>query len=348
MQSTQSAVNNKHFIEGEGMKAKLRKWCGSVAFGLCGVVGIAGNSAAAEPYPSKSVKLIVPFPAGGPADVMGRVVAKMLTDSFKQPVIIENKPGAGGNIGTDAVAKAAPDGYTLGISLVSSLAIAPGLYSKLPYDAGKDFAPITMVGIATPAILAHPSAPFNTLSEMVAYARANPGKVSYASPGIGTAPHLAGEYLRSLAKIDLVHIPYKGTAPASQDLLAGIIPVGFESSLVTAAQHVRTGKLKAIAVMTKDRSKLLPTVPTVAEQGYPGFDVATWFCLVAPANTPPELIKKVNEVVVAGLKTPDVVGRFAAIGAEAQPMTPEELSAYIRKETEHWGKIITANNIKAD
>ncbi|HEY9280597.1 MAG TPA: tripartite tricarboxylate transporter substrate binding protein [Eoetvoesiella sp.] len=327
------------------MNKILRNWCGAVVLALCGVTGA---SAAVGSYPTKTITLIVPFAPGGPADVMGRMVAKILADTLGQSVVVVNKAGAGGNIGTDAIAKSDPDGYTLGISLISSLAIAPSLYTKLPYVVDKDIAPITMVGIATPAILAHPSAPFNTFDEMIRYAKANPGKLNYSTPGVGTAPHLAAEYLSSLAKIELVHVPYKGTAPASQDLLAGVIPVGFESSLVTASKFVDNGRLKAIAVMTKERSDLLPSVPTISELGYPGFDAANWFCLVAPANTPPEVIKKLNNITAAGLNNPDVIAKFAAIGVVAQSMSPQELAAYIDKETVHWRKIIVANNIKAE
>lgn len=330
------------------MNKILKNWCGGTVLGLCAAIGMMGHAAAAEAYPSKTVTLVVPFAPGGPADVMGRMVAKIMADSLKQSVVVVNKAGAGGNIGTASVAKSDPDGYTLGISLISSLAISPTLYPQLPYDVAKDIAPITMVGIATPAILAHPSAPFNNFAEMLAYAKANPGKISYSTPGIGTAPHLAAEHLSSLAKINMVHVPYKGTAPASKDLLAGVIPVGFESSLVTASKFVENNRLKAIAVMTKDRSALLPSTPTIAELGYPGFDASNWFCLIAPAGTPPDVIAKLHAAVAAGLKTPEIVEKFAAIGVVAQSMTPAELSSYIAKQTEHWRTIIVANNIKAE
>ena len=327
------------------METILKNLCGAAVLALC---SITAASAATESYPNKTITLIVPFAPGGPADIMGRTIAKNLADDLGQAIVVVNKAGAGGNIGTDALAKSNPDGYTLGISLISSLAIAPSLYSKLPYDVKRDIAPISMVGIATPAILAHPSAPFNTFDEMIRYAKAHPGTLNYSTPGVGTAPHLAAEYLSSLAGIDLVHVPYKGTAPASQDLLAGVIPMGFESSLVTASKFVDSGKLKAIAVLTKDRSDLLPKVPTVSELGYPGFDAANWFCLVAPANTPPQIIEKLNRLTAAALKTPAIVAKFAEIGVVAQSMSPAELAAYIDKETKHWREIIVANNIKAE
>ncbi|BDI03434.1 Bug family tripartite tricarboxylate transporter substrate binding protein [Sphaerotilus microaerophilus] len=322
----------------------------ALALTLAAALGAApfGSALAADAYPSKPIKVIVPFAPGGPTDIMGRYVAKVIGDALKQTVIVENRAGAGGNLGTDAVAKSAPDGYTLGIGAISSLAIAPGLYEKLPYNAAKDFAPITLVGIAKGAILAHPSAPFNDLKGMLAYAKANPGKLNYASSGIGTANHLAGEYLQSLAGVDLQHVPYKGTAAAVQDLLAGNVLLSVESSLTSAAQHVTSGKLKAIAITSATRSKMLPNVPTVAEQGFPGFDVPTWFGLIAPAGTPKEVVATLNRVITDALKSPDAAERFAQIGAEPHPTTPDQFGAYIREETARWTKVIKSANIKPE
>ena len=303
---------------------------------------------AADAYPSKPIRLIVPFAAGGPTDVMGRVVGQIVADATKQAVVVDNRPGAGGNTGTDAVAKAAPDGYTLGLSAISSLAIAPGLYPKLPYQVARDLAPITLVGIAKGAILAHPSAPFNDLKGLVAYAKANPGKLNYASSGIGTSNHLAGEYFSSLAGIDIQHVPYKGTANAAQDLMSGTVLLSFESSLLTAAPNVQAGKLKAIAITSATRSALLPTVPTVAEQGFPGFDVPTWFGLVGPTGIPKEVVAQLQRIVAEGLKTPAVRERFAKIGAEPVGDTPEEFARYIREETVRWGKLIKERGIKPE
>jgi tripartite-type tricarboxylate transporter receptor subunit TctC len=279
---------------------------------------------------------------------MGRIVGQILTDATKQTVVVENRPGAGGNLGTDAVAKAAPDGYTLGLSAISSLAIAPGLYPKLPYDVVRDLAPITLVGIAKGAIVAHPAAPFNDLKGLVAYAKANPGKLNYASSGVGTSNHLAGEYFASLAGIDLQHVPYKGTSNAAQDLMAGTVPLSFESSLLTAAPNVQAGKLKAVAITSSTRSALLPNVPTVAEQGYAGFDVPTWFGLVAPAGMPKELVTQLQRIVADGLKAPAVRERFVKIGAEPVGNTPEEFARYIREETARWGKLIKERGIKPE
>jgi len=303
-------------------------------------LALVGPALAADAYPSKPIKVIVPFPPGGPTDIMGRAVAKIIGDKLKATVVVENKPGAGGNVGTDAVAKAPADGYTLALSAVSSLAIAPSLYPKLPYNVATDLTPIIRVGITKGAIIAHPSVPFNDLKGLVAYARANPGKLSYGSSGIGTANHLAGEMIAVTAGIDLLHVPYKGTAPLVQDLLGGQLPLSIESSLSSAGQNVKTGKLKAIAILTAERSALLPNVPTVAEQGYPGFDVPIWFGLVGPAKLPADVVAALNQAVTEGLKTPEIAERFAQIGAEPAPDTPAQFGAYIRAEQLRWAKVI--------
>ena len=306
------------------------------------------NGWAQDSYPARPVKLIVPFPPGGPTDVMGRTAAKAMGDVLGQSFVVENKAGAAGNIGTDAVAKAAPDGHTIGLSAISSLAIAPHLMASVPFNVDKDFAPISLVGTTPCAIVVHPSAPFSDLKGLVAYAKANPGKLAYASSGIGTSNHLAGEYFASLAGIDLQHVPYKGTANAAQDLLSGTVLLSFESSLLTAAPNVESGKLKAIAITSATRSALLPNVPTVAEQGYPGFDVPTWFGLVSPAGLPKEVVGLVHRIVANGLKAQTVRERFAKIGAEPVGDTPNEFTRYIREETIRWGRLIKERGIKAE
>lgn len=316
---------------------------------IAGTLGLCGPAAQAQgAYPGKPIRLIVPFPPGGPTDIMGRVVARILGDRLKQTVVVENRPGAGGNLGTDAIAKAPADGYTIGMGVISSLAIAPSLGPRLPFNVKTDFTPISMVGIAKGAIVAHPSAPFNDLKGLIAYARANPGKLSYGSSGIGTSNHLAGEYLSALAGIDMVHVPYKGSAQLAQDLLGGQLPLSFESSLTSAAPNVHSGKLKAIAVTSATRSALLPGVPTVAEQGFPGFDVPTWIGLIAPAHLPREVLATLNKALVEGLASQETADQFAPFGAEPRPSTPEQFADTIAAENQRWGKVIRDAKITID
>lgn len=312
-------------------------------------VAHAASDGAGEPaYPTHPVRLIVPFAAGGPADLMARIVGKRLGEELNQPFVIENRPGAGGNVGTDAMAKARPDGYTIGLSAISSLAIAPGLYPKLSFDPKKDLVPIALVAITQGAIVAHPSVPFNDLKGMIEYAKANPGKLTYASPGVGTAPHLVAESLSDVAGIRLEHLPYKGTANASQDLLAGTIPLSFESSLTVAVPNVRSGRLKGIAITSARRSALLPDLRTVAEQGFPGFDVPAWFGLVGPAGMPAAIVDRIHAAVNRILDEPGVKSQLAEIGAEAAQRTRDGFVRYIADETVRWGRLIKQRNIRVE
>ena len=306
------------------------------------------NGWAQDSYPARPVKLIVPFPPGGPTDVMGRTAAKAMGDALGQSFVVENKAGAAGNIGTDAVAKAAPDGHTIGLSAISSLAIAPHLMASVPFNVDKDFAPISLVGTTPCAIVVHPSAPFSDLKGLVAYAKANPGKLAYASSGIGTSNHLAAELLQTSAGIDLLHIPYKGSSQIVPDLLAGTIIMSVESSLTTTLQHVRAGMLKALAVTSPTRSKALPDVPTVAESGYPGFAVESWFGLVAPAATPAAIVQKLHDAWAKGAKTAEAQTAFDNIAGTLRVTTPQEFGAFIKAENTRWGALIRKQNIKAD
>ncbi|KPU94348.1 twin-arginine translocation pathway signal [Variovorax paradoxus] len=303
---------------------------------------------AAEVYPSKPIKLIVPFPPGGPTDIMGRLVAKIISDKLGQSVVVENKPGAGGNVGTDTAAKSPGDGYTLVLSAVSPLVIAPSLQSKLPYDYARDFTPITLVALTKAAIVAHPSIPFSDLKGMVAYARANPGKLTYGSSGVGTANHLLGEMLQSAAGVQMLHVPYKGTAPLVQDLLGGQLMTSIESSLSSAAPNIRSGKLKGIAVVSSTRSPLLPEVPTVAEQGYTGLALPFWFGLLGPAKLPGEVTATLNKAVTEGLRSTDVVEGLAQIGAEPLLSSPEQFAEYMRTEHRRWAQVIREAKITLD
>ena len=299
-------------------------------------------------WPSKPVKLIVPFPPGGPTDVMGRTAAKVMSEKLGQPFVVENKAGAGGNIGTEAIAKAPSDGYTIGLSAISSLAIAPHLYAKVPFSVEKDFAPISLVGTSPCVIVVHPSAPFNDLKGLVAYAKAHPSKLNYATSGIGTSNHLAAELLQATAGIQLTGVPYKGSSQIVPDLLSGVVMMSMESSLATTLQHIKAGKLKAIAVTSSKRSRALPNVPTIAESGYPGFEVETWFGLVAPAATPRAIVDKLQAAWSDGSKLPDAIHAFDAISADIRVQTPAQFADFMRTENTRWGELIRKLNIKLD
>ena len=322
-----------------------RDFIASVGAGLA-LAPTAGWSQ--DAYPARPVKLIVPFPPGGPTDIMGRTAAKAMGDALGQSFVVENKAGAGGNIGTDAVAKAAPDGYTIGLSAISSLAIAPYLYDKLPFQVEKDFAPISLVGTTPCVIVVHPSAPFADLKGLVAYAKANPGKLGYATSGIGTSNHLAAELLQSVAGIKLTNVPYKGSSQIVPDLLSGTVIMSMESSLATTLQHIRSGKLKALAVTSPTRAKALPDVPTVAESGYPGFAVETWFGLVAPAATPAAVVQKLHDAWAKGAKTAEAQAAFDNISGNLRVTTPQEFDAFIKAENNRWGSLIRKLDIKAN
>ena len=315
---------------------------------VASATALSSTAWAQSAYPNRPVKLIVPFPPGGPTDIMGRTAAKAMGDKLGQQFVVENKAGAGGNIGTDAIAKAAADGYTIGLSAISSLAIAPHMYSKLPFDVARDLAPISLVGTTPCAIVVNPQAPFADLKGLVAYAKANPGKLNYATSGIGTSNHLATELLQSVADIELTHVPYKGSSQIIPDLLSGNVMMSMESSLVTTLQHIRTGKLKAIAVTSPQRSKALPDVPTVAESGYPGFEVESWFGLVAPIATPAAVIQTLHQAWAEGAKTAAAQDAFDQIAANLRVTSPAEFGAFIRAEDERWGGLIRKLGIKAD
>lgn len=304
-------------------------------------------TALAQAYPTRPVKLIVPFPPGGPLDATGRLVAQKLTDVWGQSVIVENKPGAGGNIGADLVAKAAPDGYTILLGALSTHAVNPTLYSSMPYDAVKDFAPITLLATTPNVLVVNPSLPVNSVKDLVAYAKAHPNKLSFGSGSNGSAGHLAGELFKVDTGTDIVHIPYKGAAPAMQALLAGDVQFMFDN-LASATPQVKAGKLKALAVTTAKRSPLAPDLPTMAEAGLPGFDITTWYGLMAPAGTPKEIVAKWSTDVAKILNSPDIRERLAAQGAEAAPMTPDQFAAFIKSEIPKYARIVKASGAKVD
>ena len=307
---------------------------------------LAAGTASAQQRP---IRLIVPYAAGGPIDVTARVLAERVKDSLGT-VIIDNKPGAGGNIGADAVAKAAPDGLTIGIAATATNAVNPWLYAKMPFNAATDFAPVTqMVRVPNVLVMNADTAQrlkINTLADLIAYAKANPGKLNYGSGGNGSAGHLAGEMFKKEAGIFAVHIPYNGGNPAQLALLSGQVDFNFDN-LATAAPNIRSGKLKAIAVTTAQRSSALPEVPTVAAT-LKGFSIDTWWGLVAPAGTPPEVVAKLNHAFVAALDSPDTKTRFATLLAEPVASTPDQFGAFMKNELAKYEKVVKATGAKVD
>ena len=300
----------------------------------------------AAAYPGRPIRIVVPFAAGGPSDIMARSLAQKMTQEWSQPVVVENRTGAAGIIGAEAVARSAPDGYTLLLAQVGDT-ISVSLYSRLPYNFEKDFAPITLAGLTPFILVTHPSVAAKDLRELIALAKAKPGRLSFGSSGAGTASHLAGELFKSMAQIDVVHVPYKGQAPATADLLGGQIPYMFNNP-ITSLAHVRAGKLRALAVSTARRFSQLPDVPTVAESGLPGFDVGFWLGALAPAGTPRPIVDKLNAGMLKALRDPEVVERLAGLGVEIIGNSPDEFARVIRADIVKWGKVVKESGAKAD
>jgi len=315
------------------------------------VVGIAlafpALSQAPAAYPNRPVKLVVPFPPGGPLDIVGRAIAQKLSEAWGQAVVVDNRPGAGGNIGADIVAKSPPDGYTILMGALSTHAVNPSLYAKMPYDAVADFAPITLVAVTPNVLVVNASLPVDSAKEFIAYAKANSGKLAFGSGSNGSAGHLAGELFKVDTGADITHVPYKGGAPATQALLAGDTQFMFDN-LANAMPQVKAGKFKALAVTTAQRSKLAPELPTMAEAGLPGFDISTWFGLFAPAGTPKDLIAKWNGEVAKILTSPEMREKLIAQGAEPAPTTPGEFAAFVKNEITKYAKIVKASGAKVD
>jgi tripartite-type tricarboxylate transporter receptor subunit TctC len=308
---------------------------------------LLAHAAGAQDYPRKPVRLIVPFAAGGGNDTVARAFAQQLSAGFAQQVYVDNRAGAGGVIGAELAAKAPADGYTLFLGGVGSHAVNPNLHARLPYDPIKDFAPITLIASAPSVLVVHPSVPANSIREFVTLAKARPGKLNYASNGNGSSAHLAAVMYESMAGVDMVHVPYKGLAPALADLLSGEVQLMF-SSMVAIVPHIKAGKLRAIAVTGKKRSPLLPEVPTIAESGLPGYEAGSWYGILAPAGTPRDIVMKLNAEIVKALKQPEVRERLASEGAEAIGGTPEEFAAHIKAELTRLGKVIGDARIRMD
>jgi tripartite-type tricarboxylate transporter receptor subunit TctC len=298
------------------------------------------------PDPKKPIRIIVPTAPAGGNDAMARIVAQKLNERLKQPVIVENKSGANGAIGSEFVAKAPPDGYTILFGYIATHGINPGL-SKLPYDAVKDFAPIAQIAEAPVVLVVNPSVQAKTVQELIALAKAKPGALSYASAGNGTAPHIAAEMFKQMAGIDMVHVPYKGSSPGVTDTIAGQTQVMFPS-LVAASGHMKTNKLRGVAISSKSRSKLFPSLPTVSESGLKGFEITQWYGFFAPAKTPKETVDFLNREIVAVMKDPDTQAKFAAQGAEVVTGSPEAFGKLVQSEIAKWSQLIKSAKITAD
>jgi tripartite-type tricarboxylate transporter receptor subunit TctC len=303
--------------------------------------------ASAQAYPHKPIRLIVPYPAGGATDVMARAIAAKMATALAVQMVVENRTGAGGNIAAAAAAKSAPDGYTLFFGATGPLAVNPALYDKLPFDPVKDFAPIGMVGLMPLFVTVPVTLRANSLKDLVALAKARPGSLNYASSGVGGTTHLAMELLKSHAGAEITHVPYKGTAAGVADMLGGNIDAMFDA-WPTTGPHVQTGKLRFLAVSTAQRSALEPQVPTVAESGFPGFDLSVWYGLLAPAGTPPEIIARLSAETAKVMASPELKERFAALGMEPLTSTPAQFASHIRSETAKWAKVVRDSGAKAE
>src|SRR5262245_4696677 len=298
-------------------------------------------------FPTRPVTVVVGFAPGGGTDIAARIIAKELAVELGQQVLVENRAGAGGNIATGAVARAAPNGYLISLATISSLTVQPHLNTKLPYDPRRDLAPLTMGVVFANVLVVHPSVPATTVAEFVALAQAKPGTIGYGTSGIGTTGHLAGELFRMMAKAPIVHVPYKGGGPAMTDLLGGQIPSSFASA-PSALPHVKAGKIRALATTGPARSSFLPDVPTIAESGFPGYEATNWYAFVAPGKTPKDVVGELNRQLVKVLSTPSVREQLLANGMEPQPSTPEELARYMEREYEMWGRVVKEAGIQAE
>jgi tripartite-type tricarboxylate transporter receptor subunit TctC len=311
---------------------------------LC-ALGIA-NIAVAQSYPNKSIRIIVPYPPGGNTDVMARIIAQKLNESWQQAVIVDNKPGASGIVGSEIVAKSVADGYTL-LMQGTQHSINLSLYKQLPFDTLRDFAPVAFIGSAPFLLVVHPSVPANSVSELIAYIKSRPGGLNYGSSGIGGGAHLAGEIFKTAAGVQLTHIAYKGAAPAMVDLLGGQLPMVFDP-IPTSIAQVRGGKLKALAITSARRSALMPELPTVAESGLPGFEVVAWASLFAPAATAKDIVTKLNAEVNRILQLPEIKEKFAGLGAESNPMTTDRFALHLRAEIAKFAKAIKDSGATAE
>ena len=312
--------------------------------GLACALGATAPASAQPAFPTKPVTLIVPFAPGGGNDILARLIAPQMSKQLGQPVVIENRPGAGGNLGADLVAHAPADGYTLVIAS-SQITMNPYLGMKVPFQIERDFEPVGLIGSVPLMLVANPDQPYRTLAEFMAYSKAHPGKISYSSPGPGTPQHLAGEVFARMNKTELLHVPYRGTGPSITDLMGGQVQVSF-ATFASAIQYVRAGKLRALGIAGKRRTPLMPDLPSFDEAGLKGYDAELWYSLLAPAKTPRPVVDKLNAALLTALKAPEVVEQFHKQGFEAKGSTPDELRAYIVRELARWQRVIRDNDIK--
>ncbi len=308
---------------------------------------LATGAAVAQAWPAKPIRIVVPFPAGGSTDIVGRLLADKLSQTLGQPVVVDNRAGAGGTSGSDVAAKSAPDGYTFLLGTSSTHAIAPALYPKLTYDPVKDFAPVSLLGTATILMVVHPSVPAKSVAEFVALAKAKPGSMMFGSTGNGSVSHLTAEYFKSVAGIDLQHVPYKGDTPMTLDLVAGRVQMAFGTAVAFLPQ-VQGGKLNALAVTDAKPSPVAPQLPTVAASGLPGFEALQWFGLLAPSGTPREIVARVNADVGKALQQPDVQEKLKGLGMQIVGGPPEQFGSFMRAEAVKWGKIVKDSGAKVD
>jgi tripartite-type tricarboxylate transporter receptor subunit TctC len=301
---------------------------------------------AQDKWPSKPITYIVPFPAGGTTDTLARLISQKLGAALGTTIVVDNRPGAGGNIGSELASRAAPDGYTIIGGTISSHAINASLY-KLSYDPLKSFAPITLIGTNANVLVVNPNSPFKSVKDVIAASKSRPGSLSFASAGNGTSQHLSAELFKTMAQIDMVHIPYKGSAPAIQDVIGGQVPLMFDTTVV-AGPHIQSGRVRALAVTSAKRLRNMPDVPTMAEAGVPGYEVVSWQGLFAPAGTPPAIIQRLHAEVAAILKQPDVQERLAKLGVEPSGMSPQQFAAFQAAETAKWAKVVKSANVRLD
>jgi len=313
---------------------------------LCAVV-LASGSAFGQGFPTKPVRFVVGFTPGGPSDILARALGQKLAERWSQQVVVDNRPGAGGNLAAEAAAKSAPDGHTWLLGNNSILATNQSLYRSLPYDPVKDFVPVALVAIQPNILVVHPSLPVSSVEELIQFSKANPGKLNYASSGSGAAAHLAGELFKAMAGVDLVHVPYKGAQPALTDVIAGQVQMMFATS-ASVIPYIKAGRLRALAVTTAQRSASVPGLPTVAEAGVPGFEATTWHGVVVPAATPAALVTRLNEEINSALSEKDLKDRLASLGAEISIGTPRQFADFIARETPKWAKVVKDSGAKPE